>query len=102
MRNHEILYLFAGEGFLSFPCLTLCITNTGERQTSPRYFNLLKSLAEFAACGGKESQKKFSAGACTWRKIPLRPQVCELCATAHKACAQETAKNLSKSPTGDF
>ena len=62
MRNHEILYLFAGEGFLSFPCLTLCITNTGERQTSPRYFNLLKSLAEFAACGGKESQKNFPPG----------------------------------------
>ena len=37
-----------------------------------------------------------------WQKTLLRLQVCELCAAAHKECAQETAKHLSKSLNEDF
>ena len=39
---------------------------------------------------------------CGAQKTLLRLQVCELCAAAHKECAQETAKHLSKSLNEDF
>ena len=102
MRNHEILYLFAGEGFLSFPRLTLCITNTGERQTSPRYFNLLKSLAEFAARGGKESQKNFPPGRVPGGKY-LSGSKCASCAPLRtRRARRRLQKTCQKAPPGIF
>ena len=102
MRNHEILYLFAGQGFIFLHSAALCITNTGERQASPRYFNLLKSLAEFAACGGKESQKNFPPGRVPGGKY-LSGSKCASCAPQRtRRARRRLQKTCQKAPPGIF
>jgi len=50
----------------------------------------------------KIKSKSFSAGACTWQKILLRLQVCELCAFGAQGVRAGDCKNLAESPEGDF
>ena len=46
--------------------------------------------------------ESFSAGACTWQKIPLRLQVWNLFAAGEQIMRAAACKTLSKSPAGDF
>ncbi len=46
--------------------------------------------------------ESFSAGACTWQKIPLRLQVWNLFACGEQIMRAAACKTLSKSPAGDF
>ena len=49
----------------------------------------------------QRKSKKFSAGACTWRKIHLRLQVWNLSPMGgDKLCAQQAAKVCRESPSG--
>jgi len=50
----------------------------------------------------KKELKPFSAGACTWQKILLRLQVCELCANGAQGVRAADCKKLAESPEGDF
>ncbi len=61
-----------------------------------------KSLAEFAPIGANKISIHFRPGRVPGRKYFSGCQ-CGSCAPmAHKECAQQTAKELSKSPAGDF
>ena len=60
-----------------------------------------KGFAEFAAKAAN-LLKSFLAAACTWTKIHLRLQVCELCAMGAQGVRAADCKNLAESPEGDF
>ena len=46
--------------------------------------------------------KSFSVGACTWQKIHLRLQVCELFAVGEQGVRAADCKNLSEKPVRGF
>ena len=60
-----------------------------------------KSLAEFAAAAANK-MKSFSAAACTWAKILLRLQVCELFTTGEQGVRAADCILLSKSSVGVY
>ena len=46
--------------------------------------------------------KSFSVGACTWQKILLRLQVCELCAAGAQGVRAADCRKLAEKPEGVF
>jgi hypothetical protein len=59
------------------------------------------SLAEFAAAAAKKL-KSFSAAACTWQKILIGLQTCELGALYTTSVLQQAASPCRKSPVGFY
>ena len=64
------------------------------------FYIIYKNLIEFRRRSGGKNLKSFFPGACTSEKILYALQVWNLCALAHKLCAQQGAVPFKREPSG--